>query len=119
MAIAKHTPTRRKKKNDRRVRYAVIGQGYFSQIAVLPAFDEHGVKLMIAYRLHFEPANLAAVELIASGKIGETRAMTSQFAMQVAEDNIRSNPRDMGGGPLYDLGIYCINAARMLFRSEP
>ena len=25
----------------------------------------------------------------------------------------------MGGGTLYDIGVYCINAARYLFRSEP
>jgi glucose-fructose oxidoreductase len=38
--------------------------------------------------------------------------------MQVKEDNIRVS-REMGGGPLYDIGIYCINAARYLFRGEP
>jgi glucose-fructose oxidoreductase len=77
------------------------------------------VKLMIAYRLHFEPANLAALEAIERGQIGDPRAFASQFAMQVAEENIRTNPRDQGGGPLYDIGIYCINAARTLFGSEP
>ena len=27
--------------------------------------------------------------------------------------------RDVGGGPIYDLGVYCINAARYLFKAEP
>ncbi len=27
--------------------------------------------------------------------------------------------KDLGGGTLYDIGIYCINAARYLFRDEP
>ena len=38
--------------------------------------------------------------------------------MQVSENNIRLE-REKGGGPLYDIGIYCINAARYLFRAEP
>ena len=77
-----------------------------------------GVKLMIAYRLHFEAANLAAVETVRSGAIGTPRAFDSTFTQQVAPGNTRRR-RDLGGGPLYDLGVYCINAARYLFRAEP
>jgi glucose-fructose oxidoreductase len=35
------------------------------------------------------------------------------------EGNIRLAPLDEGGGTLYDIGIYCINAARYLFQDEP
>jgi glucose-fructose oxidoreductase len=73
---------------------------------------------MIAYRLHFEGANLGAVEVGASGRLGELRLFASTFSMQVREDNIRTEA-EKGGGPLYDIGIYCINAARYLFRAEP
>ena len=38
--------------------------------------------------------------------------------MQVKEDNIRVK-EETGGGPLFDIGIYSINAARYLFRAEP
>jgi predicted dehydrogenase len=77
------------------------------------------VRLMIAYRLHFQKANLKAVELVESGRLGEPRFFSSDFSMQVRdEDNIRLQ-RKKGGGPLYDIGIYCINAARYLFREEP
>jgi predicted dehydrogenase len=38
--------------------------------------------------------------------------------MQVRPHNIRTE-KEMGGGTLYDIGIYCINAARYLFRAEP
>jgi glucose-fructose oxidoreductase len=38
--------------------------------------------------------------------------------MQVGDDNIRLE-REMGGGPLYDIGIYCINAARYCFAEDP
>ena len=76
------------------------------------------VKLMVAYRLHFEAANLEAIEIIRSGKLGDVRAFNSVFTMQVKEDNIRVRS-ELGGGPLYDIGIYCINAARYCFRAEP
>jgi len=80
--------------------------------------ETNNVKLMTAYRLHFEEANLKAIELIQSGKIGEPRIFNSVFTMQVAENNIRLED-DLGGGTLYDIGVYCINAARYIFRSEP
>jgi predicted dehydrogenase len=79
---------------------------------------EHRVKLMIAYRLHFERANLEAVEIARSGRIGEPRLFASTFTMTVVPGNIRVQ-RALGGGVLYDIGIYCINAARSLFRDEP
>lgn len=86
---------------------------------MIQACEKHRVKLMIAYRLHFEKANLSAVEVVKSGKIGESRLFNSLFTMQVRdEDNIRLL-KHMGGGPLYDIGIYCLNAARYLFRSDP
>lgn len=78
----------------------------------------NGVKLMTAYRLHFDPANLKAIELLKSGKIGTPRYITSEFGHQVKEDNIRAEAEE-GGTPLHDLGIYCINAARYLMRDEP
>jgi glucose-fructose oxidoreductase len=76
------------------------------------------VKLMVAYRLHFERANLEAVETARSGRIGEPRLFASTFCTPVVPGNIRAR-RATGGGVLYDIGIYCINAARALFRDEP
>lgn len=77
------------------------------------------VKLMIAYRLHFERANLEAAQLARSGKLGALRFFSSDFSMQVSEDNIRLKPAKEGGGPLYDIGIYCINAARYCLAQDP
>ena len=79
---------------------------------------ERQIKLMIAYRLHFEEANLEAVRVVSSGEIGEPRVFTSLFNMRVRSDNVRTR-RAAGGGTLYDIGIYCINAARYLFQEEP
>jgi predicted dehydrogenase len=85
---------------------------------MIRAASESGVKLMTAYRLHFEKANMTAVEIAGSGRIGELRAFNSVFTMQVKEGDIRLQ-KDLGGGTLYDIGIYCINAARYLFQDEP
>jgi glucose-fructose oxidoreductase len=82
------------------------------------AAREARVKLMVAYRLHFERANLEAIEVARSGRIGEPRLFYSSFTMHVVPGNIRVNS-ELGGGTLYDIGIYCINAARSLFRDEP
>jgi glucose-fructose oxidoreductase len=86
--------------------------------AMIRAARKSRVKLMIAYRLHFEEANLKAVEIVRSGKLGEARIFDSVFSMQVKKDNIRTQ-EELGGGTLYDIGIYCINAARYLLRDEP
>ena len=85
---------------------------------MIEACADAGVKLMVAYRLHFEAATLAAIEQLRRGKLGPPRYFSSTFGMQVRPGNIRTQ-RARGGGPLLDLGIYCINAARYLFRSEP
>ena len=82
------------------------------------ACDDAGVQLMIAYRLHFEPANLEAVKLVTSGRLGKARFFSSDFSYQVKPDNIRTQA-ETGGGVLWDIGIYCINAARYLLRAEP
>jgi len=85
---------------------------------MIEACRHNRVKLMIAYRLHFEEINLKGVELVRRGRIGEPRFFNSSFSLTVREGNIRTK-RAMGGGTLYDIGIYCINAARYLFRAEP
>jgi predicted dehydrogenase len=85
---------------------------------MIDACREHRVKLMIAYRLHFEEINLKVVDLVRSGRIGEPRFFNSSFAMTVRAGDIRTR-KAMGGGTLYDIGVYCINAARYLFRAEP
>ena len=86
--------------------------------AMIQAAEEHDVKLMIAYRLHFNDANLHAVGVAQSGELGEPRYFGSLFGLQVKEGNIRTR-KALGGGTLFDIGVYCINAARYLFRDEP
>ena len=86
--------------------------------AMMRAAAENNMKLMIAYRLHFNDANLHAVRVAQSGDLGDLRYFGSLFGLQVKEANIRTR-KELGGGTLFDIGIYCINAARYLFRDEP
>lgn len=85
---------------------------------MLRAAELSCVKLMVAYRLHFEACNLQTIALLHSGRLGEPRLFHSVFTQQVRSGDIRLKSQ-LGGGPLYDIGIYCINAARYLFRDEP
>lgn len=85
---------------------------------MIAAARENNIKLMIAYRLHLESANMQAVEVVKSGQIGEPRFFNSIFAQQTVADNIRVKA-EAGGGTLEDIGIYCINAARYIFQAEP
>src|SRR6187401_1010863 len=85
---------------------------------MLAACRSARVKLMIAYRLHFETLNLSAMEVARRGQLGELKFFNSSFSMTVRRGDIRTK-RQYGGGTLYDIGVYCINAARNLFRAEP
>ena len=86
--------------------------------SMIAEVEKASVKLMIGYRLHFERGNLLAIEYANSGKLGEPKIITSVFSQQVKPGNSRLR-RDVGGGAVYDMGVYCINAARYLFRAEP
>jgi len=87
-------------------------------MAIIDACEKARVKLMVAYRLHFEEATLEALDIARSGKLGKLRAFTSFFSHVVRPGDIRRDP-DVAGGAVLDLGVYCINAARNLFEAEP
>jgi glucose-fructose oxidoreductase len=85
---------------------------------MIDACDRAGVKLMTAYRLHFEGSNLTSLDAVREGRIGEPRLFSSTFTLQLKPHDGHARALK-GSGPLYDLGTYCINAARGLFNSEP
>ena len=86
--------------------------------AIQAAADSTGAKLLIAYRLHFEPATLEAIRLVRSGGLGKARLFTSSFTQQVAKTNHRAK-HGFWAGPVADMGPYPINACRNLFGAEP
>ena len=86
--------------------------------AINAAAQASGAKLMIAYRLHFEPATLDAIARIRAGEIGEPRMFTATFGQAVEAGNHRAK-QGYWAGPVPDMGTYPINAARNLFGEEP
>jgi len=85
---------------------------------MIDACQRNGVQLMTAYRLHFERCNLQVAAIVHKKTIGDARYFDAQFSMQVKPGNIRLK-RELGGGPEWDIGIYCQNAARYVFADEP
>ena len=86
--------------------------------AILNAQKRSGAKLMIAYRLHFEPATIAAIEKVRSGELGHVHLFSSLFSQMVKPDNHRALHGE-AAGPLFDMGPYPINGVRNLFGEEP
>ncbi|GEP11423.1 Gfo/Idh/MocA family protein [Methylobacterium gnaphalii] len=86
--------------------------------AIIAAAQRANARLMIAYRLHFEPATLDAIERVRRGEIGDPRLFSAVFCQHVAPDNHRAK-QGYWAGPVPDMGTYPINAARNLFGDEP
>jgi predicted dehydrogenase len=87
--------------------------------AMIAACKAAHVKLMIAYRCHYEPTNLKAIGLIRTGALGQVQAIESSFGFNIAAGEWRLSKKLAGGGPLFDVGIYSLNACRYLTGEEP
>jgi predicted dehydrogenase len=78
-----------------------------------------GVFLMEAIWSRFLPAEIKAREWAAGGKIGELQAVTSSFCFRNApEDSERVYLPELGGGAVYDIGIYNLQLAQSLARGR-
>ncbi len=79
--------------------------------------------LMVGYRCHYEPLNLAAMRIMRGGTLGRPRIshanMGKQTDLAVSSDAWRLDKTMSGGGALFDMGIYGINAQRYLLNEEP
>ena len=75
-------------------------------------------QLMVAYRLRYEPFNMTAIDLCRGGKLGEIQVISASNGQTVEAPNIRLSEK-LAGGPLGDIGIYCLNATRYLTGEEP
>ena len=85
---------------------------------MIAASERSGAKLMVAYRLHFEPGTLKAIERIRDGDIGTVRFFNSSFSQQVKGQNHRAK-HGFWAGPVTDMGPYPLNMARNVFGAEP
>lgn len=81
------------------------------------------VQLMTAYRKYFEPASLALKKIVSTGELGRVDIIHTAFTeFRPAGDTSPAwlfNRKLGGGGPLMDLGVYCINTSRWLVSEDP
>jgi predicted dehydrogenase len=87
--------------------------------AMIAACDAAKVKLMIAYRLHYEPTTRRAIQLVRGGALGKVQSIVSANGFNESAGEWRLDKALSGGGPLMDVGIYCLNATRYLTGEEP
>lgn len=87
---------------------------------MIAACREHGVKFMEAFMYQLHPQHARVKEIIASGEIGEIKLIKSShsFYLHDRSADIRMDAA-MGGGSIYDLGCYSIQAIRYLTDAEP
>jgi predicted dehydrogenase len=78
-----------------------------------------GVVWMEAFMYRFHPQWSLVRERLRAGTIGELRLVRSVFTFTVtSSENVRRRP-ELGGGSLYDVGYYCVNASRWVMGAEP
>ncbi len=87
--------------------------------AMIDACKQANVKLMIAYRVHYDPIWLRVKELARSGAIGEIQGFQGGFYANFKAGQWRLDRKFSGGGSLMDLGIYPLNAIRWIAEEEP
>lgn len=85
---------------------------------MIAAAKAAGTILMTAYRLHNDPATIHLSELLSAGAIGEVRYVSSSFTYQAPFGDHRLDAAHWGG-PLQDIGVYCLNAIRHIMRENP
>jgi predicted dehydrogenase len=84
------------------------------------ACQSAGVKLMLGYRSQYEPMDRAIVKMLREGRLGRPLHFVSSNSQDQGDPGQwRLSRRMAGGGPLVDVGIYCLNAARFLTGEEP
>ncbi|MBV9009723.1 MAG: Gfo/Idh/MocA family oxidoreductase, partial [Verrucomicrobia bacterium] len=87
--------------------------------AMIDACRKAKVKLMIAYRIQYEPMNRAMQRLVRDKTFGAVKYVESVNSGRVDQPQWRLNKALSGSGAVGDLGVYCINTIRFLLGEEP
>src|SRR5690606_18860066 len=84
------------------------------------ACREANVKLLVGYRMHFEPKTLEIVRMRKEGEFGKILFFQGLSGFKIGDPNQWRLDKDLaGGGSLMDIGIYAINGARYMVGEEP
>ena len=85
---------------------------------MIAACKEAGKMLSVGYRLHFEPHNQEAMRLGQQKVYGKVNLVEAKHGLKEVE-GWRIDKALAGGGPLMDVGIYCVQAVRYVTGMEP
>jgi predicted dehydrogenase len=89
---------------------------------MVEACRRNGVLLMTAYRKHFEPSCLFLKGLVQNGDLGRIDVIHTAFS-ELHSPGVSLpwllDSNMAGGGPLTDLGVYCVNTTRWLLDEDP
>jgi predicted dehydrogenase len=81
------------------------------------------VQFMTAYRKYFEPSSVTLKNMISKGELGRIDVIHTLFSeLRPFGDQSPSwlfSRKLCGGGPLTDLGVYCLNTCRWLVDEDP
>ncbi len=86
---------------------------------MIDACRQAKVKLMIGYRVHYDPTWIEVMQIVKSGQLGQLQSFQGGFFGQMPAGGWRLNRKLGGGGALMDLGIYPLNAIRHITGEEP
>ncbi len=86
---------------------------------IIDACRANSVKLSIGYRLQHEANTQALMQYTQSNSYGKIETISSEVGYRHEGTNHWKQDRELGGGAMYDLGVYPINAARYITREEP
>src|SRR5450432_422119 len=78
------------------------------------------VKLLVGYRMHFEPKTLEIIRMRKDGELGKILFFQGLCGFQIGDPTQwRLNRQLAGGGSMMDIGIYAINGSRYMIGEEP
>jgi predicted dehydrogenase len=83
------------------------------------AFASRNLRLVEAFMYRHHPQWKVATDLVGEGKIGEVHVIRVSFCGRFDRVNNHRWSKALGGGALWDLTCYGVNAARFVVRAEP
>ena len=87
---------------------------------MVDACKEAGVKLLVGYRMHFEPKTLEIIRMREAGEFGKILFFQGLSGFTIGDPTQwRLNKELAGGGAMMDIGVYSINGARYMVGEEP
>ena len=87
---------------------------------MIDACRKANVKLLVGYRMHFEPKTLEIIRMRKAGELGKVMFFQGLCGFKIGDPSQwRLNKQLAGGGSIMDIGIYAINGARYMVGEEP